>query len=275
MIFASILNKEMKKATIKQEVSFVGVGLHSGEFSRIVLHPDDGGSVRFLIKGEMIPAHYQYVVNTNHSTDLGKNGVVVKTVEHLMAVLYILGIDSLVVEFLEGFEVPAMDGSGYYFYKSLKDLVYEIDQDKEFLKIEKPISVKNCTAKIDVLPGKGFLVEYIGSVEGALKDHRVKFRGNAKDIVFARTFCYDYQVEALKSMGLARGGSLKNAVVLTKEGKPYNQEGLRCKDEPIRHKLLDLIGDLSLLGKRLKGKVVSHYGGHSLNYQLVKALSEL
>jgi len=264
----------MRKATIKQEVSFEGIGLHSGEFSKIVLHPDDGGSVRFLIKGEMIPAHYQYVVNTNHSTDLGKNGVVVKTVEHLMAVLYILGIDSVVVEFLEGFEVPAMDGSGYYFYKSLKDLVYEIDQEKEFLKIEKPISVKNCTAKIDALPGKGFSVEYIGSVEGALKDHRVKFRGNAKDIVFARTFCYDYQVEALRSMGLAKGGSLKNAVVLTKEGKPYNQEGLRCKDEPIRHKLLDLIGDLSLLGKRLKGKVVSHYGGHSLNYQLVKALVE-
>jgi UDP-3-O-[3-hydroxymyristoyl] N-acetylglucosamine deacetylase len=82
-------------------------------------------------------------------------------------------------------------------------------------------------------------------------------------------------VEALRSMGLAKGGSLKNAVVLTKEGKPYNREGLRCKDEPIRHKLLDLIGDLSLLGKRLKGKVVSHYGGHSLNYQLVKALSGL
>jgi UDP-3-O-[3-hydroxymyristoyl] N-acetylglucosamine deacetylase len=112
----------MKKATIKQEVNFEGIGLHSGEFSRIVLHPDDGGSVRFLIKGEMIPAHYQYVVNTNHSTDLGKNGVVVKTVEHLMSVLYILGIDSVVIEFLEGFEVPAMDGSGYYFYKSLKGL---------------------------------------------------------------------------------------------------------------------------------------------------------
>jgi UDP-3-O-[3-hydroxymyristoyl] N-acetylglucosamine deacetylase len=154
-------------------------------------------------------------------------------------------------------------------------LVYEIDQDKEFLKIEKPISVKNCTARIDALPSKDFSVEYIGSVEGSLKDHRVKFKGNAKDIVFARTFCYDYQVEALRSMGLAKGGSLKNAVVLTKEGKPYNREGLRCKDEPIRHKLLDLIGDLSLLGKRLQGKVVSHYGGHSLNYQLVKALSEL
>jgi len=177
----------MKKATIKQEATFEGVGLHSGEFSRIVLHPDDGGSVRFLIKGEVIPAHYQYVVNTNHSTDIGKNGVVIKTVEHLMAVLYILGIDSLVVEFLEGFEVPAMDGSGYYFYKSLKDLVCEIDQDKEFLKIEKPISVKNCTARIDALPSKDFSVEYIGSVEGSLKDHRVKFSGNAKDIVFART----------------------------------------------------------------------------------------
>ncbi len=264
----------MKKATIRERLSFEGVGLHSGEFSRIVLHPDDGGSIRFLLKGELIPAHYYYVVNTNHSTDLGKNSIVVKTVEHLMAVLYILGIDSLVVEFLEGFEVPAMDGSGYHFYKSLKELVYEIDQEKDILKIEKALSVKNCTAKIKALPGEGFMAEYVGSIEGLLKNHRVRFRGNAKDIVFARTFCYDYQVEALRNMGLAKGGSLKNAVVLSKEGKPYNKGGLRCKDEPIRHKLLDLIGDLSLLGKRIEGKVLSYYGGHSLNYQLVRTLAE-
>jgi len=266
----------MKQATIKESVLFEGVGLHTGELCKIRLHPDQSyRGIRFFVRGQYIPANYRYVVNTNHSTDLGIGDAIVKTVEHLLAVLYMLGIDNLVVEVLQGYEVPAMDGSGYHFYKALKGLVCELDGEKEVFKIEKPLSVKNCTAKIDALPSDQFIVEYVGSVEGLFKDYRAKFKGNARGLVFARTFCYDYQVEPLRRAGLAKGGSLKNAVVLDKEGKAYNPEGLRSKDEPIRHKLLDLIGDLSLLGKSIKGKITSYYGGHTLNYEFVKALAGL
>ncbi|WP_448588414.1 UDP-3-O-acyl-N-acetylglucosamine deacetylase [Thermocrinis sp.] len=265
----------MYQATIRRSVEFEGIGLHTGQFCRLRLHPEDNKGIRFIIRGEYIPANYRYVVNTKNSTDLGKGSVGIKTVEHLMAVLYMLGIDNLVIEVLEGCEVPAMDGSGYLFYKRLKGLVQKLDKEKEFIQIKDPLVIRNCTAKIEALPSDHFSAEYVGSIEGLLKDHRAKYKGNAKGLVFARTFCYDYQVEALRKAGLAKGGSLKNAVVLGKNGNVYNTEGLRCKDEPIRHKLLDLIGDLSLLGKGIKGRIVSYHGGHSLNYEFVKSLAGL
>ena len=266
----------MYQATIRDVVEFEGIGLHTGEYSKIRLHPDDSyKGIRFFVKGEYIQANYKYVVNTRHSTDLGKGDRVIKTVEHLMAVLYMLGIDNLVIEVLEGWEIPAMDGSGYFFYKKLKKLVHKLEKEKEVLEIKIPVSVRNCTAKIEALPFDQFVAEYVGSVEGLFKDRRVRFKGNIKELIFARTFCYDHQVEALRKAGLAKGGSLKNAVVFGKGGKVYNSEGLRSKDEPIRHKLLDLIGDLSLLGKYIKGRIVSYYGGHSLNYDLVKSLADL
>ncbi len=266
----------MYQATIKEAIEFEGIGLHTGEYSKIRLHPDDSyNGVRFFIKGEYIPANYKYVVNTRYSTDLGKGDKIIKTVEHLMAVLYALGIDNLVIEVLEGWEVPAMDGSGYLFYKNLKELIQKLDREKEVFEIKAPIAVKNCTAKIEALPCSRFIAEYVGSVEGLYKDYRVRFKGNAKELVFARTFCYDYQVEALRKAGLAKGGSLENAIVFGKDGKVYNSEGLRSKDEPIRHKLLDLIGDLSLLGKHIKGRIISYYGGHSLNYDFIKYLAGL
>ncbi len=266
----------MYQATIKEVMDFEGIGLHTGEYCKIRLHPDDSyKGVRFLIKGDYVPANYRCVVNTKHSTDLGKGDKVIKTVEHLMAVLYMLGIDNLVIEVLKGWEVPAMDGSGYFFYKNLKKLIQKLDREKEILEIKFPISVKNCTARIEALPFDQFLAEYVGSVEGLLKDCRVRFKGNAKGLVFARTFCFDHQVEALRKAGLAKGGSLENAVVFGKDGKVYNFGGLRSKDEPIRHKLLDLIGDLYLLGKHIKGRIISYYGGHSLNYDFIKSLAGL
>ncbi|MDW8033065.1 MAG: UDP-3-O-acyl-N-acetylglucosamine deacetylase [Aquificaceae bacterium] len=264
----------MRQGTVLYPVEFKGIGLHSGEFARIVLHPEKAGTgIRFLAKGVYIPADYRYVLHTDHATLLGKEGVKVSTVEHLLAVLYILGLDNLTVEFLEGSEVPILDGSGYHFYKVLKDIRLELEEEVRVFEIKEVFEVKNCKAYIRVEPYEGFCALYRGYVKGLLEEGTVQYCGNVKDVVFARTFCYEEDVGFLRSRGLAKGGSLKNAVVIGK-GYVHNPEGLRSKDEPIRHKLLDLLGDLSLLGIRIRGRVFSHMGGHTLNYAFVKSLAE-
>lgn len=264
----------MVQKTLLYPVEFEGVGIHSGEMARIVLHPEKQGTgIRFLAKGVYIPADYRYVLNTDHATLLGKESVRVSTVEHLLAVLYILGVDNLTVEFLKGSEVPILDGSGYQFYKALKDITLELEEEAKVLHIQKTFELRNCRAHIRVEPYEGFCALYTGYVKGLLEEGTVQYCGNAKEVVFARTFCYEEEVKFLRSKGLAKGGSLKNAVVIGK-GYVHNPEGLRSKDEPIRHKLLDLLGDLSLLGMRIKGRVFSYFGGHSLNYLFVKSLAE-
>ncbi len=264
----------MKQRTILKDVEFEDIGIHSGEVSRIVLRPEgENTGIRFLVKGTYIPANYRYVQGTDHATVLGKDGVKVSTVEHLLAVLYMLGVDNLTIEFIKGQEVPILDGSGYYFYKALKNLTLELEEKARFLEIKESFEVRNCKGYIQAKPYKGFCVSYKGYVKGILEEGIAQYCGNAKEVVFARTFCYDRDVELLLQNGLAKGGSLKNAVVIG-DGFVYNPEGMRSKDEPIRHKLLDLIGDLSLLGFRLKGKVFSYLGGHKLNYEFVKSLAE-
>lgn len=263
----------MKQKTIKDRVSFEGIGLHSGVPSVIVLHPEkENTGVRFLIEGTYIPAHHEFVVNTTHSTDIGRDGRMVKTVEHLMAVLSLLGIDNVTVEFLRGYEVPIMDGSGYIFYKVLKDNLEELSDEREVLKLDVSFEVHRNGSSIKAVPSHAFSASYKGDIENFSTNLVVEYDGNVKDLVFARTFCYDYQVEQLKSMGFAKGGSLENALVLGK-GFVYNNTGMRSKDEPIRHKLFDLIGDLALLGKQIIADVRSYKGGHSLNYSLVKTIA--
>lgn len=262
----------MKQRTLKTVASFEGVGIHSGTASKIYIHPEEEGTgIRFLKSGVYIPASFKFVVNTDHSTDIGKDGVVVKTVEHLMAVLYMLGICNVTVEFVKGFEVPILDGSGYYFYKELKDKVLEQSEPIEFVEIPQAFEVRNHSGYIRALPHQHFSAVYVGSLEGFFEERRVEFNGNVKDLVFARTFCYDHELEHLLKKGLARGGSLQNALLLGK-GFVYNQGGMRSKDEPLRHKLLDLIGDLALFGKRIKAHIVSYKGGHTLNHRFLSEL---
>jgi UDP-3-O-[3-hydroxymyristoyl] N-acetylglucosamine deacetylase len=264
----------MLQKTISDTIDFEGIGVHSGEVSKILLHPEkENTGVRFLIKGVYIPAHYAYVKGTEHATLLGKEGVSVSTVEHLLAVLYMLGVDNITVEFLRGYEVPILDGSGYHFYKAVKEKVLELSSPARVLEIQEAFEYRNCRAYIKIEPYEGFCAYYRGYVRGMLEDGQVQYCGNPKEVVFARTFCYEEDVERLLSMGLAKGGSLKNAVVIG-NGFVHNPEGMRSKDEPLRHKLLDLIGDLSLLGCRIRGKVYSYLGGHRLNYEFVRSLAE-
>ncbi len=262
----------MKQRTVKERIDFEGVGIHTGERSRIVLHPEpENTGVRFYRKGVYIPALPEFVVNTFHSTDLGSEGVVVKTVEHLMATLHLLGVSNLTVEVLEGSEIPILDGSGYLYYRELKDKVVKQTEDAQILKIEEPVVVERGNAYIKALPCSCFEITYEGEFETYLGKQRYTFRGNVRDIILARTFCFEHEIEFIRKNGLGKGGSLENTLVIGKEGV-YNEGGLRYQDEPVRHKVLDLIGDLYLLGMSVRGKFISYKGGHTLNFELVKAL---
>ncbi len=262
----------MKQRTIKERLEFEGVGIHSGERAKIILHPEgEDSGVAFFKEGVKIPAKVDYVVNTFHSTDLGKDGVVVKTVEHLLATLHLLGISNLTVEVIGGDEIPIMDGSGYYFYRKLKDKVVKQNADAEVLQIQEEVVVRRGDAYIEAKPCSCFEITYEGEFQTYFGRQKYTFRGNVRDIILARTFCFEHEIEFIRKNGLGKGGSLENTLVIGKE-KIYNRGGLRYQDEPVRHKVFDLIGDLYLLGASVRGKFLSHKGGHSLNFQLVKAL---
>ncbi|WP_457600367.1 UDP-3-O-acyl-N-acetylglucosamine deacetylase [Hydrogenivirga sp.] len=262
----------MKQRTIKDSLEFEGVGIHSGERVKITLHPEgENAGISFYREGVRIPVSPESVVNTFHSTDLGRDGVVVKTVEHLLATLHLLGVSNLTVEVQGGSEIPIMDGSGYFFYRELKNKVVKQSEDMDVLQIKEEVRVQKGDSYIVALPCSCFEITYEGEFQTYFGRQRYTFRGNVRDIILARTFCFEHEIEFIKKNGLGKGGSLENTLVIGREGI-YNEGGLRYQDEPVRHKVFDLIGDLYLLGMSVRGKFISYKGGHSLNYELVKAL---
>ncbi len=264
--------KPMKQRTLKDKVEFEGVGIHTGERAKVMLHPEEENSgITFYRENVSIPLSPEYVINTFHSTDLGREGVVVKTVEHLLSTLHLLGITNLTVEVQGGSEVPILDGSGYLFYRELKDKVMEQEAEAEILYVEDEVVIRKGNSYIKALPCSCFEVSYEGEFQTYFGRQGYTFRGNIRDVILARTFCFEHEIEFIRRRGLGRGGSLENTLVIGKE-KVYNRGGLRYQDEPARHKVLDLIGDLYLLGKPVRGRFISFKGGHTLNVELVKAL---
>ncbi len=262
----------MRQRTIKDTLRIDGIGIHTGERSEILLHPaEENTGVVFYRNRTLIQAVPENVVGTFLSTDLGSGSEVVKTVEHLLATLHLLGVTNLVVEVVGGCEIPIMDGSAYVFYKEMKDLVVEQDEEVDPVSPEETFRVRSGEAWIEVSPCDCLEITYEGVFKGYMGEQRFTFRGNAKDVVLARTFCFDEDIEFIRSRGLGKGGSLDNTLVIGRNGV-YNREGLRYEDEPARHKVLDLIGDLYLLGAPFKGRVVSHRGGHTLNYMAVREI---
>ncbi|HID65736.1 MAG TPA: UDP-3-O-[3-hydroxymyristoyl] N-acetylglucosamine deacetylase [Aquificaceae bacterium] len=264
-----------REKTIGETLSFEGIGIHTGERARVVLHPEEEGKgIMFYKEGTFIPANYRFVVNTNHSTDLGREGVVIKTVEHLLAVLHLLEITNLTIE-VNGPEIPILDGSGQEFYKALKDSTVYQNTEVEYFEIKDTVEISSGKAYAKAEPSEFLEITYEDEFNNFLgKQSFTFFEGNEEEIVLARTFCFDWEIEYIKKAGLGKGGSLENTLVLGKE-KVYNPDGLRFKDEPVRHKVFDIVGDLYLLGKPVKGKIYSFRGGHSLNYKLVKKLAEI
>ncbi len=259
----------MKQRTIKQVLTLSGVGIHSGQNTQIKISPAPANSgIVFIKKGRRIPALVDQVVETKRSTRL--NGLAVT--EHLLAALLGLGIDNLEVE-TEGEELPILDGSSLPFAQALETAgIVEQNKLKNTLVLERPIKIVEAEASLEVLPYNGFKVNFmvdfpiVGPQELSL---RLSPQAFIREIAAARTFGYIDEYELLKEQGLARGASLDNALVIGKDGYINTP---RWPDELVRHKILDLLGDLALLGRPLQAEIKAKKSGHKLNIELVRRL---
>jgi UDP-3-O-[3-hydroxymyristoyl] N-acetylglucosamine deacetylase len=267
--------------TIKQEINCRNIGLHSGRKVGMTIKPagvDEGiVFVRMDLPNKTsIKAHFQNVRDTILATTVGVNGATVSTVEHLLSAFCGMGVDNAVVE-VDAPEIPIMDGSALPFVQLLKDVGTEIQNKcKKLLVIVKPVSVSDGDGKAMFLPSPEFKITYdinFSHPKIGRQTYDMTFSDVAyeRDICAARTFGFLKDVEYLQAKGLALGGSLKNAVVLDDQ-KVINKEGLRCDDEFVKHKILDAIGDLSLLGMPIIGHFIAYKSGHKLNNLLLKEL---
>ena len=270
--------------TLKRPTSCDGVGLHSGEevSLRLIPAPADSGIVfvRIDLPGKpTIPAQAQFVVSTALATTLGRNNARVGTVEHLISALSGLGIDNVRIE-IDGPEVPIMDGSAAPFADLINEAGIRVqDKAKSFLVIKRAVCVRDGDKSATLAPSKKLRVDCTIDFKHPLisdQTYSLEFQEStyAKEIARARTFGFAKDVEKLQANGLARGGSLKNAIVVD-EFSVLNPEGLRFPDEFVRHKLLDALGDVALMGRPVLGHLTVHKSGHALNHKLVmKVLSD-
>jgi len=265
-----------RQRTFKQRASISGIGLHSGESVRLTLAPApvDSG-ILFVRNGVEIPALAEFVVDTNMNTSLGRGPVRIGTVEHLLSALAGCGIDNALLE-VEGAEIPIADGSAEPFVALVREAgIHEQRAPRRYLMVRKSVSVSEGDKLARLAPARGkFAVNYtIDFCHPLITDQSLRLEVNErsfqKDIARARTFGFKRDVEKLHRAGLARGGSLANAVVVD-DFNILNPEGLRFPDEFVRHKILDALGDLSLLGMPVIGQLTAIKSGHSLNQQLVR-----
>ena len=259
--------------TLRRPVSCSGIGLHSGNKVTLSLKPAPADfGIRFQradLGGLEVPATVTHLGGIQLATGLTREAVSVETVEHLLAALTALGIDNVIVE-LNSPEVPIMDGSAAPFvYLVLNEAgVKKLTAPKKFLKVLRPISLSQGDKRIALYPSDHFKVTYSISFDHPLIRHqsrtmKITEESFVEEIAPARTFGFLKEVEMLRQRGLALGGSLDNAIVLGETGVLNN--ALRFEDEFVRHKILDVIGDLSLVGFPVIGHLVAHRGGHALH----------
>ena len=266
--------RDIYQKTLSKQINFKGIGLHSGKESKIKLcaaEADHGIIFKRvdLNKNNLIKASFNNVSSARLCTTLENNsGVKVSTVEHLLAALYISGIDNALVE-IDSEEVPIMDGSSQDFLNEIKktDLM-EQSKKRKYLKILNKIKLVDGKRKISIEPNDSslqvsFQLNYENKIIGNQKNVVDFYKDDLEDITKSRTFCLYEDIEKIKKFGLAKGGSLENAVVV-KNDKVMNEGGLRNKKEFVNHKILDLAGDFLLSGYRVLGKVDCYQGGHEL-----------
>ena len=263
--------------TLRRQISCAGIGLHSGNKVTLTLKPaaaDTGIRFRRTDVGVEIPATVQHVTSLQYATVLGKDGATVETVEHLLAALVSSGIDNVVVELNQN-EVPIMDGSAAPFLYLVQEAgIKRLSAARKHLKILRPVQITDGDKRIAVYPSDHFKVSYTISFDHPLLRHqsrteRITEQSFAECIAAARTFGFLKEVEWMRQNGLALGGSLDNAIVIGDTGV---LNALRFEDEFVRHKILDAIGDLALLGYPLIGHVVAHRAGHALHTALAVEL---
>jgi len=266
--------------TIKNDFYLEGIGLHSGKNVRVHFVPreDNQGIIFQRTDKQALPilTNIHAISDANFATIIGTNGTSISTTEHLLAALVGLGIDNILVE-VEGPEIPIMDGSSKVFVDALlKAGVQSLKSEKSYVEVTEPVSVKEEDRWIVLYPYDGFKVTFtinyphpiIGKQQLSLEIDPHSF---TEEIAFARTFGFKKDLANFYANGLAQGGSLTNAVVLD-DDQVINPEGLRAADEFVRHKVLDLLGDMALLGHPLRGHIVAYKSGHALHHKLVFSL---
>ena len=269
----------MYQTTIKKSVELVGIGLHKGSPVKLRLEPLESNSGIVFYRSDVdvsIPLIPANVVDTKMATVIGKDGHVISTIEHLLSAVYAYGIDNLRVV-VDADEVPVMDGSSASFCMLLDEAGIEsLDIPKKIMKITKEVEVKDGQKYVKLSPSSDLQYDFtikfphpvIQKQEYVLKFTKESYKN---EIARARTFGFLHEVQYLRSKGLALGGSLENAIVLD-EKKILNPEGLRFSDEFVRHKILDAIGDMSLIGMNFIGNYEAMAGSHELNHKLTLEL---
>ena len=273
---------EKYQKTVSKKISFEGLGLHSGKNSTINLVPArENNGIVFkridLSENNTIEANFSNVTSARLCTTLeNKFGVKVSTVEHLLAAIYIAGIDNVIVE-IDNEEVPIMDGSAKDFLKAFKkENIIDQSQKRKYLKISNKVQFIDGNKKISIEPNQSslevnFQLDYKNKIIGK-QSNVINFqKDNLDDVSNSRTFCLYQDIEKIKKSGLAKGGSLDNAVVVDND-KVLNKDGLRNDKEFVNHKILDLAGDFLLSGHRILGKVNCQGGGHELTNKFLKEI---
>jgi len=270
---------EMRQTTIAKKVHNVGIGLHKGEPIRLTLEPLEAGSGIVFYRSDLgisFKAEPKNVINTQMATVVGNEKGYISTIEHLMSAINAYGIDNIRI-IVDANEIPVMDGSSASFCMLLDEAgVRELDANKKALIIKRAVEVREGDKLVRLSPSKSPKFDYTIKFSHPLigtQHHVFEFSKKAylKEISRARTFGFLKDVQALRSMGLALGGSLENAVVID-ENKILNPEGLRFENEFVRHKILDAIGDLALVGAPILGDYTAFAGSHDLNHKLTLAV---
>ena len=279
----------MKRKTIKNSVEILGIGLHKGEEIKLTLKPSENNDERGIIfkridvsdKNNIIKVDYRNLFDLERGTNIrNEDDVKVHTIEHFLSSLSITGVTDILVE-ISGNELPILDGSSAGFVEKLLEAgIVELNEEIEPVVITEPVifSDEKAGKYVMALPYDGFKISYtIDFNHSFLKSQyyelEVNLENYMENIAKCRTFAFDYEIDFLKKNNLALGGSLENAVVVGAEG-PLNPEGLRYPDEFVRHKILDIIGDLYVLGMPIKAHIIAIKAGHYVNSRLTEMIAK-
>jgi UDP-3-O-[3-hydroxymyristoyl] N-acetylglucosamine deacetylase len=264
----------MMQATLRETLRFDGIGLHTGARAAVEVRPAaPGEGLVFALGATRFPATVDYVVDTSRATVLGCNGATVSTTEHLLSALFAMGVSNAEIA-VDGPEIPARDGSAAEFVAAIAQCgLAPQPQARPVLELQAACWVRSGDRMIAAFPAQEFRVRFVADFPPPIGtqyfDGAIDAQRYPGELASARTFAYLHEIEALWAQGLGRGGSLENALVFTPDGP---MQPLRWPDEAVRHKVLDLIGDLALVGAWPRCEILAVKSGHQLHAEIVRAL---
>jgi UDP-3-O-[3-hydroxymyristoyl] N-acetylglucosamine deacetylase len=262
------------QATLREPLRFEGIGLHTGAHATVEVRPAPAGDgIAFLIGKTRVPAVVEHVLDTSRATVIGIGESSVSTTEHLLSALFAMGVSNAEI-LVNGPEIPALDGSAAEFVEGIADAGLEMQAyPRKVIELDRPIWLRAGDRMLAAFPSDGFRVRFVADFPDPIGtqyfDGEIDPEHYATEVAAARTFAYLHEVEALWARGLGRGGSLENALIFAAEGP---MQELRWRNEAVRHKVLDLIGDFALLGGWPQFEIVAIKSGHELHASMLRAL---